>query len=661
MEEITEKVKILGSPGYKGKMYQKEDDSIVFLTDGFYHKNDSKSVAKVNNKYFRINSPLIQKLNEDYYGPNYFGLKESCIEINESFWLKRDCVHANIYNGKDGIVLSWLDPHERRYCTSIKAIKEDNTIVSFYTRSTSYQEEFVYDMFSSVWVSKKHPSLIEFNSDKMYVGSSLVTMFHIISKNKKFDPRRINLQSSKLYTLSKDRLAFYKGEYYDYNSIGFSTDINGVRYRPLFSAREVVQMGYDELMKIIDSSVKHVSVLNVDKLFIDKYKSSEDGRNAIISSVISSKPTVLIVDKMFDSNKMFYSNLFKCNVNIEGFDEMFVKLSSNQRSIEKLYESIPEYYRGNKPIALDINYKNQGGNFLFHESRDRSLKRSNLLRRTGKIGYTFGVEIETSHGIFPSSLIEHYGLKAVGDRSIGSLEYVSKPLHGDNGMKTIRDLANDLAKFTMVDKRCGIHIHVGGSNETESPKFNRRFSVYALKLGLILQKELFSLVHPDRTKNVNRDGLSYCGLIESKYKDISMSNYKSLLGKYVYGEAFSDGMNSRSRLFRWIQTRYKWLNLINCNSDNGGRSDAGTNSRFQTIEFRLWDGTLVAEDIENFILISLAFTRFADCHQGTIDSLGDKIDLEFVIDKAIRGKALKQRLTDWIAERKQKHLKEKAI
>jgi hypothetical protein len=659
MEEITEKVKILGSAGYKGKQYSKEDSSIVFLTDGFYHKNDIKSVVQVSGRYYRINSPLIVELNSEYYGKNVYALIENSIELNGHCWNKRDCVNAKVYKIGGTTSYEWIDPLSRRFYINVKAIDEEGNLISFLSKDGEYHSDFVFDPYSSVWVHKKNKGLIQFRSDRLFIGTSSLHMNQVISKSKKYDHKRLVFQSNLYLTLKKDSLIMYNGELYDKESLGFSHDLHGRILKPFISAEEVARMSAQETTMIIDNNIKTVSIIKVDENFIKAYKESEDGRDAIVSGIVSSRPIIISIDKDIDLDKRFYSDIFKCYVNVSGFDEMFISLSSNQKAIQRIYDSIPDYYKGRKPFALDTSYKNQGGNYLFHEAIDRSFKRSPLLRKTGKIGYTFGVELETSHGIFPPSLIDHYGLKAVGDRSIGALEYVTKPLHGDNGINNIRALANDLSNFCMVDKRCGIHIHVGGSSETESPKFNRRFSVYALKLGLILQKEMFSIVHPERTNNVNRDGLSYCGLIENSYKKISMENYKTLLGKYVYGASFSSDTNSNSRLFRWIQTRYKWLNLINCNSDNGGRSDAGTNSRFQTIEFRLWDGTLSADDIESFILISLAFTRFVDCHQNLIDSIGDKIDLEFVIDRTMRGKVLKQKLINWIEERKQKHLKEK--
>ena len=230
------------------------------------------------------------------------------------------------------------------------------------------------------------------------------------------------------------------------------------------------------------------------------------------------------------------------------------------------------------------------------------------------IRYTFGVELETASGCIDSSDWNNYNLASVYDGSINGNEYVTGVLRGDNGFNHLRKICKEL-QYTghTIDRSCGIHVHIGG-------RFNRRFTIMLLRLCYHLQDDLYRMMPVSRAQS------SYCKPIPTWASEITFQNYRTKLGKYIYGG--SDGNvvldknhNKKCRHDRYCGTRYRWVNINNFSTDSGK----------PTVEFRLHSASLSYDKIRNWILICMSLVLFAENKQRDIYSNINSILLDTVI------------------------------
>lgn len=275
---------------------------------------------------------------------------------------------------------------------------------------------------------------------------------------------------------------------------------------------------------------------------------------------------------------------------------------------------------------------------------------------TGGIGYGFGVEIETSAGLVDSSSLNRLKFLAVGDRSIGAAEYVTPVLHGNGGIEYLEKLFKLVNSSCFVDDRCSIHVHVGpspgeGINHWNL-KFNQQFAINSIRLGCLLEQELYQIL-PKSRNPYNR----HCHSIR-RFDNISKENWREYLGAFVFGPQENwkstldfrnykygeNGFTKSNELSNWCGGRYKWLNLVRAYSSCSS----------PTIEIRIWSPTTNFDKAYNYILLSLAFVRFADVYTKEI-GVATVLTLEDVI-KTVYKKYPKiiKRLLEFIAIRKEK-------
>jgi hypothetical protein len=253
------------------------------------------------------------------------------------------------------------------------------------------------------------------------------------------------------------------------------------------------------------------------------------------------------------------------------------------------------------------------GKHKIYVPQTKSIVKAKTFAKTGGLRYTYGVEIETSHGMLPNKLAEKYGTSIVGDRSIGSGEYVTAPLQGDIGLEILEGLCGALSQHTYVDNRCGIHVHTKGESEFDG----RHFATNAIKLGYQVEPELYASCPPSRAPQ-----LKHCHSI-MRYKDINESNWKQYLSAYVFGKeenwnkpfSFapysygSPGQNKEHRITdNWTGGRYKWMNLLHVLSA----------SSIGTFELRMFPGSTNFHKIYMYVLTTLAFTWFVENRAGLI-------------------------------------------
>ncbi len=300
-----------------------------------------------------------------------------------------------------------------------------------------------------------------------------------------------------------------------------------------------------------------------------------------------------------------------------------------------------------KTSRKDLEKFTNGGRHIFGRQKNTV---SDTYSKTGGIEYSFGVESELGRG---SGLLESeankVGLACISDGSISGNEYVTGVLHGDTGMELLDKQGSLLEEHGYVDDTCGLHVHVGGIKNKKCPSFSRTFSYLAIKLGTQIEEELF-MTQPETRDPFNK----YCASIRSynvdlngknwaqDYTGITRENSVDMIAEYVHAiPHFSINANRNHNLNRWNKGRYKWLNLTHCNSD----------SRFTTIEFRLFAGTVKKVKVKNYVLLCLAFTRMIDDYPQVIERGGVTLKemLTLTLDKATADQVI-----DFLEKRKKK-------
>ena len=283
------------------------------------------------------------------------------------------------------------------------------------------------------------------------------------------------------------------------------------------------------------------------------------------------------------------------------------------------------------------------------------IKSSTYLVTEGK-RYTFGAEIETSAGHLPGYLDQDLNYEAVHDGSLrdenGKVwggEYVTGVLTGDSGFLQLKRLCNELSKRCQINKKCGVHIHIGGVN------FNKEFIVYLYKLALDLEKEIYAMLPK------SRNGNEYCRPLHKFTFDLNRKfnspmdynmhiddKYSMLLNHIAHVERFDPSrMNKKTQHplgnkcgYNHSTARYCWLNLVPAMFDTRGNGA-------YTIEIRNHSATLSYTKIKNWTLITMAMMWFAENEKQYIAN--NKVSLSTVIMKAYPKKG--QALLNYIYER----------
>lgn len=316
-----------------------------------------------------------------------------------------------------------------------------------------------------------------------------------------------------------------------------------------------------------------------------------------------------------------------------------------------------ERYRANKNFGdagddennaeiVDCFYERPRGGHIISDYRYPKQK-SITFKAFGGMRYHFGVEIETCTGLLTNAQLKHAQLALISDGTIMAGEYATGVLHGDLGYKNLKTVMKHISENTFVDDTGAIHVHLSGAN------FNRMFSVYAIKLGIQVEKEMFQM-QPRAKHPIKKHcaGISECygsdhnhddEIWSKSYSKIDNNNWREYLGDYVFGTPFTKHTNSRVELGKWTEGRYKWLNLVNCNSLG----------RFETIEFRSFASTTSFDKVYNNVLLAMAFVWFVENKRTRIDQ--GNVSLSEIVSSAYKRRYdLKSRLLNFIYERKLK-------
>jgi putative amidoligase enzyme len=284
--------------------------------------------------------------------------------------------------------------------------------------------------------------------------------------------------------------------------------------------------------------------------------------------------------------------------------------------------------------------------------------------------YSFGIELECSRLYLPEHLSNNLNILCVRDGSIsndnngderGGPEIVTGVLVGDTGLQQLQLICNEASRRGDINKSCGVHIHVGGAS------FNNAFIVFAYKLGLILEEDLFAMLPPSRRKNEFCRNLPKVSLLFENIKgkedlEIRVDNYHAEIFKLMAGEGPSAKLNKNMNHPRGSKVgynhshpRYSHINFVPAMFNTRESKDP---TKTMTLEFRAHSATTNFTKIKNWLKICMAFVYFADNHQqdiinGFVKINGSKepINLDSIIKVAFPNN--NNSLIDYINKRKE--------
>lgn len=345
----------------------------------------------------------------------------------------------------------------------------------------------------------------------------------------------------------------------------------------------------------------------------------------------------------------------------------------------------PQPYRKFDFTFSKINFKDVIDKQLsLNEINDTEVReiKKNILKRNLEMGvesltfknlegqrYSFGVELESCEGRFEDDEVSHLNVKAVHDGSLREAdgsnpiggEYVTGVLVGDSGLAQLHEICRVLQTKCKLDKRCGVHVHIGGLN------WGKEEVVYSWILAELLEKEIFDTLPKSRRDN------SYCralNKIVGKTGIVALNSTKSIQ-EYnieidsIYNRIFTEvsGLHPSEQPSRGINKntdhpkgpkcgfdkkaqRYCWLNYVTLLFNTKKIHNSWT------LEFRNMSGTLNYTKIKNWLKLCMAFCSFVENHKSSIkNSLKTPITLETIIKAVypITG----SKLNSYMNERKQ--------
>jgi Putative amidoligase enzyme len=269
--------------------------------------------------------------------------------------------------------------------------------------------------------------------------------------------------------------------------------------------------------------------------------------------------------------------------------------------------------------------------------------------------YTYGVEIETSHGHFPETFLPAYGVVPLKDGSITGHEYTSVVLNQKNmGVEGLAELFEQMAKYTITNKNCSLHYHVGSLPRT------KEFVVALWQLYFRLQDEFDNLMPPYK-RNISYLATKaggpkdHCARLMPLISKTTESKFNEIL-TFCNDGMFPETIDSKNLRYhhrrdgarKWeYESRYVALNFLPFFFEEKG-----------TVEFRLHSGTVNKYKAISWLFICLALVEYASKHAEKIIASKDKILLEDIIrdvydDDSREGENLTESLLSYIQERKE--------
>jgi hypothetical protein len=661
VDDGNKKINIVGFESLGLLNYSSFKKDIVKIGGKYYMKNSSL-LCKINNRFYRKESELISI---DDYG-NYYLKRES----DKLFVSVEGVKSIHLYDftetdeGLTVFPVPCVNINSGREEVTIRPLGSKNIHVCFSPNNSTGKGDTFY--FSSteenkIKVKKKDVEFLFKNKDKIRIN--LENLLYSLPSfdvgrywfdikftfnNEKFNAYyhgeiiADEIFSSEFIYINPEKFKFVNGRLFikDRIKLEINDNTSFVSKEHFLNSCTITEENGNFIK---DSSFKPKKIEDNNKSLkpLAYEFDFSDGKRKLNTVFIPKRTLAKYRDSLFYSNDLFcyFFNEDKDFVKSK-IEELKINSSMLMHNyINSLLKKYPKDIideNSHSPLLAKITSGRVRGGETYYEPIIKKNPLSLSKSKVGNINYTFGVEFETSFGEPLPHILDEHSFKKVGDSSmydesldIMSYEYVSSILHGNKGISSIMKFSDKLKKYCAISDKCAIHIHVGGSNNTDKPSFNKEFAHAAIKLGTKIEKELFSLLPARRNNN------KYCKSILD-YKGIDKNNLKAYLASYVFEKSSLDkSYNKKSRLNRWTSSRYKWLNLVNFMSDNSSHGSRGDG--FKTIEFRAFHATYDKDYILFFILFSLAFVWFIENKQSESIS-NKKITLMDIFNSAIKGR-----------------------
>lgn len=285
--------------------------------------------------------------------------------------------------------------------------------------------------------------------------------------------------------------------------------------------------------------------------------------------------------------------------------------------------------------------------------------------------YSFGLEIETISGYIPAyvdkdlycSYVHDGSLRDIDDNVPYGLEYVTCVLRGDEGLRQTKRICYELTKRCLVNKQCGVHVHIG--SDKGDALFTKENIVLMYYLYAMIQGDIFEMLPRSRKDN------EYCRFLETLPIDLANISPKNSNRKFWIEEYYATIVNILSLeggpsyminkredhplghkcQYNHRTARYCWVNFITSVFNTRGNN-------VYTIEFRPMSATTSYTKIKNWLLICFALVDIVENHKqaiysGSVKTLNDVITNCYPKDNKV--------LLDYIKERKAKFAAHSAL
>ena len=217
-----------------------------------------------------------------------------------------------------------------------------------------------------------------------------------------------------------------------------------------------------------------------------------------------------------------------------------------------------------------------------------------------ELGYTFGLEFETSMGYIPQEICFRDGLIPLRDGSISGIEYSTVVLKGNRGLNLLKQQLDTLKEYTKFNKECALHIHMGGY--PVDPIYI--FALYSLWYAV--ERELENREYVPRmtfhTSAYKANGKDYCNKLSGRVSTFEQL-FEKATGKKYLGSLVQPHPADIEKKAKWnIKARYYGLNLINMLCYKGPK----------TVEFRFLRPSFNYRKITLWLYILNAVLKYAE-------------------------------------------------
>jgi hypothetical protein len=243
---------------------------------------------------------------------------------------------------------------------------------------------------------------------------------------------------------------------------------------------------------------------------------------------------------------------------------------------------------------------------------------------------TYGIEYETWNGTIPSYRVGELGVIPLKDGSLRhdtgelSYEYATLPFEGATGLYQVKEICEALTRYTEINTKCSMHLHIGGYNLSKEMVVSVFLTVKAI------QEELYSL-------------------FPKFYKDTSLFKSKGYCKPFPnINIRKEDDINSIfNRVYFWLSDGREFYKFDNNEhpSNPEGDSKWHINSRYyivnlvpfiwgnsRTIEFRIHPPTTNAIKSINWIFLCNGILKYANLNKKNWKSIKKSLSLHEVFD-----------------------------